>query len=475
MQYITKQKELLNLMFPKHKFHGNVCFGIKTNDGFRSMGYADINDLQEKIERFKFHSNSDYYITANTTKTGERTTDNLFSYNNIVIDIDCHDDTISQYTRECYIDELLCRIDRDIYQTGCVPQHNIAVKTGRGVQLWWCIEQTAKNLSWLFNAVTTTMIKHFQNFFNEYEMFDLYFNIDNASSKRAVGLYRLPYTYNTTTGTLVEAEIINYERYDINDLYNLIEDIKEEREETYRGFLEDKWKVLLEQRIDEIKNYTAIKSSQKIRTGYRNNYAWLYYNACYQVFGEDKANSMLDELNHSFLVPLDERQLRAIKKYICAKGGLKMKKGTFYSHLGEEPTYKSREMQRTEKRIAKKNRNRNIKKMYLSGISVKDICLKLHLAKNTVLKVLNIKHLKDERNKKIRELITQGFSIKKLSKKFGLSIRQIQRIVTGCICVANKKIQKINTLQNRKITLNEKAKKQRKESFCHEKYIKFLS
>ena len=41
---------------------------LRTNDGFRSMGYADINDLQEKIERFKFHSNSDYYILPTQLK-----------------------------------------------------------------------------------------------------------------------------------------------------------------------------------------------------------------------------------------------------------------------------------------------------------------------------------------------------------------------------------------------------------------------
>lgn len=423
-EHLEAQKRIISMMFPAHKeYHGNVCFGVKTAEGFKSMGFADINQIQEKLEKFKFHNNMDYYLTANTTRTGVRTTDNIFSYNNIVIDIDCHSNKLSRYELESLIDELLYRIERDLYNTGEVPQHNICIKTGRGVQLWWCMEQVSADLGWLFHGALDSLMKHIENVVNEYEELS-YFSIDKGSSKKDVGFYRFPFTINTKTGTVVDGNIVYDKRYNINDFYNAI---KLEEVKIISNFKNKKWENLLEQRINVIEKYTEIKSKQGISEGYRDNYAWLYYNSCYQLYGEEKANEMLDDLNATFIVPLKCNEIKAIKKYIKSKNGLRMKNKTFYEYLGEEPVIINREIEREAKRKEKAKRNKKIKELYEAGMVVKDICKEMNLSKPTVLKVLCIKEIKKERDKKIRALREQGKTIKEIAEKFKLSLRTIQR------------------------------------------------
>lgn len=433
LEQAEKQKRILSMMFPKQeKYHGNVSFGVKTKTGFRSMGYIDINKLEERIKEIKFYDNTNYYLTANTTRTGTRETDNLFSYNNIVIDIDCHKKELSNREYELAVEELLYRIERDLYNTDIVPRHNISVKTGRGIQLWWSFEQTAMNLGWLFHNAIDTVISHIENLLNEYESDLSCFEIDKGASRKDVGFFRMPFTINTKTGTLVKAKIDYEERYDINDFYNSLEVIEVKKEYTKKNqeeFLNNKWNGILQNRKEVIETHAQEMTELGVRKGYRNNYAWLYYNTCFQLYGEEVASSMLSKLNASFIMPLKENQLKAIKRYINTKGGLKMKNQTFYDYLGEEYTGSSREQERTEKRKAKALRNKKIKELYLSGMTTKEICEEMQLSKPTVLKILCIKKLKEERNEKIAKLKEQGETVKEIAEQFKLSIRTIQRKV----------------------------------------------
>lgn len=443
----------LEMMFPRNnKHHGNVHFATKNANGFLSMGYTDINNVFERLHELKFHANADYYITANTTKTGIRETENIFSFNNIVVDIDCHNEDYSSYELNEILDECIFRIQRDLYDTELVPAHNITVKTGRGIQLWWCIEQIPGELSWLFNHAQKSLILAIKDLLSEYSTFDC-LNIDEGASVNKIGFYRLVGTVNSTVQTEVLTYINNDTRYDVNELTSYFyENRKEERAEQTPIF-DKTFRSLHHQRIDCIMLLAKSKRDEKVNEGYRDNYAWLYYNACFQVYSKEKADEMLDELNNIFPYPMKENELRAIKKYIQHKGGLRMKQTTFFDLLGEEPFIKTRAMIREEKRREKKNRNNEIKKLYKEGRTVKELCELFHISKPTVLKVLNIRSLKENRNARILKAKEQGASLNSIAKKFNISIRTIRRII-------KEKVQAVYETISSNKTANEQENKQ---------------
>ncbi len=438
-----KEKKVFELMFPaNNEFHGNIHFATKNKNGFKNMGYVDINNVINKISKLKFHDNADYYFTANTTKTGKRDSENVFSYNNIVIDIDCHKKNISHFYLNETIEEFLYRINRDLYDTEIIPKHNILVKTGRGIQLWWCISQIPGELVWLYNNAQKYLIKAIKDLLNEYSELDL-LEVDESTSIKKIGFYRMPSTINTKTKTIVETEILRESRYDINDLILYFpedEFIEEEKEKTV--VFDETYSSLHKKRIEIIENLLAKKSEEKILKGYRNNYLWLYYNACFQAYSESLADKMLDELNALFLLPLKNSQVRSIKKYIKNKKGLQMKQSTFFELLGEEPINKTRAMEREEKRRNKKERNKKIIELYKLGKSVKEICLELKISKPTVLKILKIKELKKDRKVEIIELRKKGIGINEIAEKLKVSISTIRRVLKEIGGVAKNKNKK---------------------------------
>lgn len=423
------EQKVFELMFPaNNKFHGNIHFATKTKNGFRNMGYSDINNVINRISDLKFHSNADYYLTANTTRTGERSSENIFSYNNIVIDIDCHKKDIPHFYLNEVIEEFIYRINRDLYDTEIIPTHNILVRTGRGIQLWWSINQIPSELGWLYNKAQKSLIKAIKDLLNEYSELDL-LEVDESSSVKKIGFYRMPSTINSKTKALVESEIMRETRYDINDLISCFQDEEEVTREKENYVFDRTYKTLHNKRIEIIRNLAIKKVEEGIIKGYRNNYLWLYYNACFQAYSEKIADKMLDELNAIFLCPLKASQIRAIKKYIKNKKGLQMKQSTFFELLGEEPFSRTRDMERIEKRKNKIERNKKIVELYRLGKTVKEICEEFKVSKPTVLKILNIKELKKDRKEEILKLKNKGIGIKEIAERFKLSISTIRRII----------------------------------------------
>lgn len=226
------EKKALELMFPMNsKYNGNIHFASKTKNGFRNMGYTNINNVINRLNELKIHPNADYYLTANTTRTGKRCTENIFSYNNIVIDIDCHKRKISPYFLNEALEEFEYRLRRDLYDTDIIPEHNILIRTGRGIQLWWCISQIPSNLGWLYDNAQKYLIKAIKNLIKEYKYHLSLLEVDEASSIKKIGYYRMPATNNTKAKVEVKTEINHEDHYNINELmgYFANEEIEEKK------------------------------------------------------------------------------------------------------------------------------------------------------------------------------------------------------------------------------------------------------
>ena len=127
-------------------FNGYVHIYTKQADKMRLVAFCLRSDVSERVEQLKLHNNCDYYITANTTTADRRQKQYLLSYNNTVIDIDCHDEETPADLRELAINTLIDKIEGSD-----LPQPTIMHKTGRGVQLWWHIEQISSKLFFLYD------------------------------------------------------------------------------------------------------------------------------------------------------------------------------------------------------------------------------------------------------------------------------------------------------------------------------------
>ena len=143
---------IYNILFPPEtKYEGWVQFATLTKDKqMVSLGYTDFEHIKEKAEHLTINKSQNYYLMANTVKRyTTRSSDNLFSLNNIVLDFDIHTN-ISRYEREQLLDEFVWRMKRDLFTTGELPTPNIVHYTGRGVQLWIHIESTSAKLLFLY-------------------------------------------------------------------------------------------------------------------------------------------------------------------------------------------------------------------------------------------------------------------------------------------------------------------------------------
>ena len=161
----------------------------------------------------------DYYITANTVSGTSRTMDGLFGLQNIVIDIDCHEENRNV---AALVQAFLWRAERDMWSDRSLPRPNSIVKSGRGVQLWWAIDPCHASCLFHYNQIKTGLIDHFEELLAEYaeELDGL--TVDRAASSNAVGYFRLPCTYNTAAKRYGTLQMLHKERYSTHELAGYI-------------------------------------------------------------------------------------------------------------------------------------------------------------------------------------------------------------------------------------------------------------
>ena len=255
--------EVFSLMYPQdRKYKSNISLFSRNGDNMTYLDKVHPADLSAAIANLTFYRELDYYISANTFAGNcGRSKATLFALNNIVIDLDMHSiddlykndvsdktDTLQenddpdeiadwlkndnlydkhrwrlQKTDElCH--DLLWRLQRDLFRD-CMP--NVVHLTGRGLQLWWHIEETSKNLLWLYEQVTDNIILLIEMFLQDNLELQSVVEIDYVASRNPAGLVRLFGTYNTKTGRQSTYEIFHRNSYDLNQLKNILNNFEE--------------------------------------------------------------------------------------------------------------------------------------------------------------------------------------------------------------------------------------------------------
>ena len=413
--------EALQLAFGESDYNSVICIGKHKQGQDGIITYAYIPSSKIDINKINIKTDSDFYITANTLTRKDRKTENLFSLKNIVIDIDCHNSELDDYDRNELLEDFLFRIKRDLE----LPQFNIIHFTGRGLQLWYCLEEIAGVWSFLYKDTVEKIIDTLETLKEEYPDFEQ-LNIDGIS-KNLVGFFRLFETYNTKTGRKSIVEIQNYVKYDLSELHQSIPRIRKNTQNiALQTNIQHDYIALNHKRIDFIKWLIAYRNAP-VGSETRDKLLLLFYNACVQVMSREMAQAYTLKLNKEFKIPLERTE--NIFTYIDQKGFLNFKNDTFcmFLELNENERHKYMEQKGSHytrdkmRKLAKEERNRRILQLKKEGKTNIEIAQILHIARNTVSTFLNKNTPKIDKKAKIIEYREKGLKVDEICKILGIS------------------------------------------------------
>jgi len=404
---------IYNILFPPEtEYVGWVQFATLTKDKkLLSLGYTDFEHIEEKAETLKIKKTQDYYIMANTVKRyTTRTSDNLFSLNNIVLDYDIHSN-ISRYEREQLIDEFVWRLNRDLFTTGELITPNVVHYTGRGVQLWFHIESTSAKLLFLYHKAIDYIAIIIREWLKEYPTLQRHIEPDISSSKNAVGLFRMFNTYNTKAKTMTVVDVLHDRAITLNDLIKQLED-----SETVKEYLKRKEQIKKRYKKQELNedyepeerkngysalHYKRIKIIEELAretenpVGHRDMMIFLAFNSARQIYPFETAKKICRKINRSFSESLPDIE------YIFKQDKVyQIKNSTFFEKLGvsqdelinmgkyemSRPNI-TRDLARGQRKAERQMKKDMAEKFIKSGMALKDVAERTGLSLSTVSKI----------------------------------------------------------------------------------------
>lgn len=324
--------EWLDLHFGDQSFNGRVFIGHrKRGGGVYTMTARSLSDLRQYVMLIHASQRIDYYITANTVSGTSRTIDGLFGLQNIVIDIDCHED---QADTSALVQAFLWRAERDMWGAGDLPRPNSVVRTGRGVQLWWAIKPCHATCRYYYDQIKTGLMDNIEAMLSEYSELDG-LQVDRTASSNPVGYFRLPCTYNTTAKRYGTLQVLHNERYDTHELAGYISPLPRVNQPTRspgaaetvpmeRGDL-----VVLHNlyttganRVTQLVKLRNLRDNE-VGAETRNNLCFAVYNTLRMSFDHDEAMERLQAYNSGFKRPMTDAELEHTICTAKRKGGYK--------------------------------------------------------------------------------------------------------------------------------------------------------
>ena len=410
---------------------------------FRRIAFFKQNSSEEysRIDGLKFSAQRDYYITKNSFIAQQRSEETLFSFDNIVIDLDYH--------KHCGWKQIDFNVDKLLYLLGNdykweFPAFN-AVKTGRGVQLWIALESFSGKLGKLYKHITEALCDKLQQVIKDN---DIRLELDRKASVDACRVVRLPFTHNThRKGYITQLVYRTDYRYDIDELLEYAEEKPKKPNIEHKRTVAGDWNGLNTKRIRFIEQLIANDDGDC--SGRREVMAWLYYNSLIQLFDTKTAEDMLNKLNHSFTEPLRASQIRTITNQFYKKQlNIGTVKADGYTELGyytipsalwldflgcseaERKEYygtSHRDLDRKAARERKAERDERIAKLRAEGYTAEQVAEKVGCSVRTVKS--KYKPDKATRDRLILTLHSEGLPPKSIADKAGCSVNTVRKVI----------------------------------------------
>ena len=305
----------LDIHFGDQSFNGRVFIGHrKRGGGIYTMAVRSLADLRQYVMLIHASQHLDYYITANSVSGTNRNLSGLFGLQNIVIDVDCHEDGTDVIG---LVQAFLWRADRDLWGDGELPRPNSIVRTGRGVQLWWALNPCHASCRNHYNNVKTGIMDRISLMLDEYSEELNGLDIDRGASNNAVGYFRMPCTFNTAAKRYGSLQILHGERYNLQELAHITPLANAERakiEEKAVPMQKSDLIVLHNAHSTGAKRVLQLIKLRNFRNNdvgdeTRNNLCFSVYNALRMSYDHEEAMERLRAYNDGFKQPMTEKEL----------------------------------------------------------------------------------------------------------------------------------------------------------------------
>lgn len=426
---------------------GNVCVNgraAKTGQLYR-ICYCAADKLPEELDRLKLW-NQDYYLTANTFTGGDRNSANLFTLSNIVLDVDCHDASMTPKQRQHLLDAFLFFLRADMIGSRDFLSPNTIVETGRGVQLWWAIEPVSKWKAQQYEAVREKLIGQLQKFLEDIPALHG-LEIDKGASHNAAGVFRLPGSYNSKTGKRGRFELIHEERLDVLEEAKACAVYEIRRPESRiqyipEGGLDSVGVALFRQaKIGQLLTLRQL-CGQKVGEELRDHFLFCLYNSWGRVCQDhEQIMDKLEALNRRFASPLPDRELRAYmsssnrrrykltnKKIIDLLGITPEEQDAIGFYPGGTGKNSLREQARQDAREKKAARDAQIVELYREGLEQNEIAEAVGCGAATVGRVIKREGMDtrpQQRRAQILDLLAQGLAPAEVAEAVGCSVSSV--------------------------------------------------
>lgn len=317
IQEVSQDINIENAITQIQTLHTNtdryIAVATIDKDGNFLQRHLMIDELMSNLDRL-VSMNTNTYISANEFYVPKRSAETVRRLNALYIDLDLVDKTykISDYELDFAIEVL-----QDEYFNVVVPEPTMVIKSGRGIHLYWKIEDLPKQGLSLWMLVQQKLIEKLADFTDSFRLL----KVDNAV-KDCTRVLRLSDTKNTKSKTICMLESV----YDEN-IYRLDELIEEYFTELKiiekNKKNKTKAKTKSERNIIAIHNlYTLhharledIVKLQEIRTGAGNIdcrrrmcFFYRYYSSLFTHNTELALENTLD-FNSKFISPLSDREV----------------------------------------------------------------------------------------------------------------------------------------------------------------------
>ena len=326
-----KMMEFINLHFPKHdRVDGNVIvktdsvFQGRNKDGveiekhyMRLVGFDPISKLNDWMPKIVWHKRNNYYIGANTFSGMDTKSEEVLSFNNIVVDCDLHNYVFTP-------EDILKRANKlgdfieEVWNASDLPKINDIVLTGRGAQLWIATNSLTYKYVRIYKAVVAWICKEMKKRLKA-DPFLKDFEVDFGASGNPAGLFRMPGTFNTYARTWTQFRHLSDERLDLFEFYNNVISPRDPDKKTGRKAYKPKSaEGLLNYNFKGIDRVNFFMGLQKVRAENasagneeRDKQLFVLYNVCRynDLMSHSEAMEYVFKMNSNFIEPLPEHQI----------------------------------------------------------------------------------------------------------------------------------------------------------------------
>lgn len=424
-------KELDNVNFlltreTEYESYYIYSYRERRNGEDKFIGYAGacLNSEFDDALAEDFPEGVDVYICPNGTKTPyRRTKEQLVNIQNLVIDIDAHDEELSTEELNKHINKFSEQLLSELE-----IKPNFINYTGRGIHLWYCIEPLHASLDYAALAVSDMICQIISKFIEETD--EQILKIDKKVSMSLCGIIRLPYTYNTSAKMWSYGELIHEEIPHINQLKDKLTEMgytsehwkskKTINQEKYqlkkKTFIDyAKKQEYIQKRIeDQGKDYTncinhrlkflhKLITEGKVFDGRRHQLMLALCATLIRKFNNDETWELLNEYNYMITPPLTQTELSDMYKQVIKKTH-KFKNQTFLNFVnaseeeiaefcnGKKSKTKKPKQRKINKRQlardAKKEKYQKVLELYNQGMKKIDISKTMKISRTTIDKII---------------------------------------------------------------------------------------